>query len=69
MAVVIFVRLDGVKKLIIRREYSFILWFALLGGVSKEFSAIFKKLTEAVSKKMFESSILSDLFFVKRREK
>lgn len=45
------------------------MWFALLGGASKQFSTVFKRLTEAVSKKVFESSILSDLFFVKRREK
>jgi len=45
------------------------MWLALLGGVTKQFSSIFKKLTIAISKKMFTSAILSDLFFVKKREK
>jgi hypothetical protein len=61
------VRLASMETVYDRKEYSFVTWFALLGGVTKVFVSYFRKMTTAVSKKLFENAILSDLFFVKRR--
>jgi len=63
----IYIRLDLNQRKYTRSSYSFITWFALLGGVTQVFRVYFKQITVAVTKKLFENAILSDLFFVKKR--
>jgi hypothetical protein len=63
----LFIRMEDMEVIYTRYEFTFVMWFALLGGVTKGFNSYFRKMTTAVSKKLFEDAILTDLFFVKKR--
>jgi len=58
---------DDLSLTVNRSEYSFFVWLAMLGGISKIIKQYCAIITDAVSKKMFLNSILKDLFFVKSR--
>jgi len=63
-----FIRQDNLTLTVTRSEYSFWVWLAMLGGISKIIKQYCAFITDAVSRKMFVNSILSNLFFVKDRK-
>jgi len=63
-----FIRQDNLTLTVTRSEYSFFVWLAMLGGISKIIKTYCAFITDAVSRKMFVNSILSNLFFVKERK-
>lgn len=63
-----FIELDDQKMIVNRAEYSFFVWLAMLGGITKIIRKYCGLLTDAISRKMFVNSILSDIFFVKDRK-
>jgi len=63
-----FIRQDNLTLTVTRSEYSFFVWLAMLGGISKIIKQYCAFITDAVSRKMFVNSVLSDLFFIKDRK-
>ena len=63
-----YIELDDLKLTVKRAEYSFFVWLAMLGGITKIIRQYCAYITDAVSRKTFINSILHELFFVKDRK-
>ena len=55
------------KVKIIRHNYSFLVWFAMLGGLQATITAYFLRVSKAVSRQVFMNSVLQDIFYIKHR--
>jgi hypothetical protein len=59
-------RLDDIKTRIVRKEYTFEMWFAAIGGLESIYRKIFSVMVWGVTKNSFINAVLGALFYMKR---
>ena len=53
-----FIRYDELNVRIIRHEYTWLLWLAMLGGIQGAFGSYFRRIAIAVSRRIFMDKVL-----------